>query len=51
VTYLFSGTALLLIGGMFFWLNNNSPIQTRIPLFTLPVGAALVLIGLGRILP
>jgi hypothetical protein len=45
------GIACLLIGAAFFWLNLNSPIQTRIPAFTLPVGAVALLLWLGRILP
>jgi uncharacterized protein YhhL (DUF1145 family) len=44
------GIACLLIGWLFVHLNLNSPIQTRIPLFTLPTGAVLVLLGLGRLL-
>jgi hypothetical protein len=44
------GAVCLLIGWLFFWLNNNSPIQTAIPAFTLPTGAVLVLLGLGRLL-
>jgi hypothetical protein len=51
MVYALSGIVLLLIGGVFFWLNNNSPIQTRIPAVTLPIGAVLAIIGLARVLP
>jgi hypothetical protein len=44
------GILCLLIGWLFFWLNCNSPIQTPIPLFTLPVGVVAVLLGLGRLI-
>jgi uncharacterized protein YhhL (DUF1145 family) len=44
------GTVCLLVGWVFFYLNLNSPIQTRIPAFTLPTGAVLVLLGLGRLI-
>jgi hypothetical protein len=44
------GIICLLVGWVFFYLNLNSPIQTRIPAFTLPTGAVLVLLGLGRLI-
>ena len=44
------GSVCLLIGALFFWLNNNSPVQTCLPVLFLPVGAAALLIGLGRLL-
>jgi hypothetical protein len=44
------GIICLLIGWLFFWLNNNSPIQTPFPAFLLPIGAVAVLLGLGRLL-
>lgn len=49
--YLLTGAALLAIGAVFYQLNNSSPIQTRIPLFTLPPGAILLIVGLARVLP
>ncbi len=49
--YLIVGIVLLLIGGVFFWLNLESPVQTRIPLFTLPIGVALFIVGLVKVLP
>lgn len=45
-----AGIICLLVGAQFFWLNLNSPIQTRIPVFTLPIGAVLVMLGLGRLM-
>lgn len=45
------GIVALLIGAAFFWLNNNTPVQTRIPALTLPLGAALLLISLGMQVP
>lgn len=44
------GIVCLLIGWAFFWLNLNTPIQTRIPAYTLPLGAAAVLLGLGGLI-
>lgn len=49
--YFILGSILLIVGGVFVWLNNNSPVQTRIPLFTLPIGAVLFIVGLTRVLP
>lgn len=49
--YFLVGAASLVVGAVFFWLNITTPIQTRIPAFALPIGAALLLIGLGRVLP
>jgi hypothetical protein len=47
---LIGGIACLLIGWLFVYLNLNSPIQTRIPLYTLPLGFVAVLLGLGRLI-
>jgi hypothetical protein len=41
------GVLSLAVGGAFYWLNLNSPIQTCIPALALPVGAVLLLIALG----
>jgi hypothetical protein len=49
--YLALGAVFLLIGGAFFWLNLNSPIQTRIPALTLPIGAVLLVVALAKVLP
>jgi hypothetical protein len=51
VTYAICGVVFLVIGAMFFWFNNNSPLQTPIPAFALPVGAVLLIIGLTKVLP
>ena len=48
-TLIIAGVVLLLIGGAFFWLNLNTPIQTRIPAVALPLGVALVMFALGRL--
>jgi CDP-diglyceride synthetase len=47
---LIGGVVCVLVGAAFFWLNNNSPIQTRIPLYTLPIGFVAVLLGLGKLI-
>jgi hypothetical protein len=44
------GAACLLVGSAFFWLNLNTPYQTRIPLYVFPTGAVAVLLGLGRLI-
>lgn len=50
IALLIAGILSLAIGTLFFWLNLNSPIQTRIPAFTLPLGVAMILIWLGGLL-
>jgi hypothetical protein len=42
------GIICLLVGGAFYWLNVKSPLQTPIPAATLPVGALLVAVWIGR---
>ena len=49
--YLLIGILLLIVGKIYYWLNLNSPFQTRIPLYTLPTGAVLLIVGLARVLP
>jgi xanthosine utilization system XapX-like protein len=51
MAYFAIGAGFFAVGAVFFWLNNSSPAQTRIPAIALPIGAVLVLVGLGRILP
>jgi hypothetical protein len=46
-----AGIVFLLIGWVFFWFNLNSPLQTRIPAFALPIGIVALLLALGRVLP
>lgn len=49
--YLIIGAVCLLVGGIFFWLNSNSPVQTKMPMFLLPMGVALVIVGLAKVFP
>lgn len=45
---LIAGIICLLIGGTFYWLNVNTPVQTRIPAVALPLGALLVAVWIGE---
>jgi TRAP-type C4-dicarboxylate transport system permease small subunit len=46
-TPLIIGIICLLIAAAFFWLNLNSPVQTPIPAFALPLGIILVAVALA----
>lgn len=50
ITLIVVGIVLLLIGWLYFYLNNNSPIQTRVPAYCLPAGAVCLLLGIGSLL-
>ena len=40
----------LLGGGVFFWLNLNSPVQTPYPAILVPVGIVLLAVCFGGLL-
>lgn len=50
MTLIIIGALLLAIGGLFYWLNNNSPVQTPVPMVALPLGAVLAMLGIGSVL-
>jgi hypothetical protein len=41
------GVVCLLIGGGFYWLNTNTPVQTCIPVITIPLGLVCLVLALG----
>ncbi|HET6943352.1 MAG TPA: hypothetical protein VFH89_14445 [Sphingomicrobium sp.] len=44
------GVVRLVIGGAFFWLNLNSPVQTSIPAYAIPIGVILIAVAVGGLL-
>jgi hypothetical protein len=48
IALIVAGVFLLLVAWVFFWMNLNTPIQTRIPIFAGPIGLALIFFALGR---
>lgn len=45
-----TGILSLLLGGAFYWLNLNSPVQTCIPAVLLPFGLLSLVSALGGLL-
>lgn len=47
---LIAGVILLVFGGVFFWLNLNSPVQTCIPALAIPAGLCFLIGACGMLL-
>lgn len=44
---LIAGLLCLLTGGVFFWLNLNTPVQSCIPALALPLGLCWIIAAVG----